>query len=173
MLENNIRCNTNCNTFLPTHFLNEILSMKTNFDFIPMYAVPLLCGVASFIAVYSETVRSSVFKFILSVPITVLFWRIQIEMQFSIRSLNWIFPGYGKPSAGGSFAKFILLCSLTFFIFVGIICGVILSGRKIPNHNQKILFLIQNSVVSIICIGIVAGIAVLNNIMPMYHYVYG
>ena len=159
--------------FLPVHFLNEILSLKTDLVFIPMYAVPLLCGVASFIAVYSETVRASVLKFILSVPITVLFWRVQIEMQFSIRALNWVLPGYGKPSAGGNFASFILLCSLAFFVFVGVIFGIIFSREKLTERKQKILFLIQNSVVSFICIGIAAGIAILNNIMPEYHYVYG
>lgn len=157
--------------FLPAHFLNEILLLKMDFVFIPMFAVPLLCGVASFIAVYSETFKSSVFKSILSVPITVLFWKIQIEMQFSIRALNWFLPEYGDPSAGGNFANFGILCSLAFFIFVGIICGVILSKRKFT--DQKIIFLIQNSVVSFMCIGIVICIAVLNNIMPMYHYVYG
>lgn len=152
--------------FLPAHFLNEMLSYKLSV--IPMTVVPALLGLASCMAVYSDTGKAALVKWLLSVPVTIVFWYCQIQMQFSLRTLNWMLPGYGKPSAGDNFAGFLLLRTLAAAVLIGLTAGALLSGRL-----PRWCIYLKYSLVPLLCAGILISIAVLHSIMPPYHPVYG
>lgn len=138
-----------------------------------MVVIPAISAFITGLSVYSTTLRQAFAKIILSVPFTVLFWYLQIEMEFSIRSINWIIPDYGKSSAGGNFANFVILCSLAFSGFLSLLIFMILSYEKIPEKIQTVLLNLQKYLALPLCIAVIVLIIVLNNIMPMYNPIYG
>lgn len=159
--------------FLPVHFLNEIVLLKTDYVMIPMIIIPLTVALFTGLSVYSQTLKQAFVKIILSIPFTVLFWYVQIKIKFSIRAINWIIPGYGEPSAGGNFANFIILCSLAFCGFIALVIFTILSAVNISKKKQTALLNLQKYITLPLCILVIAVIVVLNNIMPMYNPLYG
>lgn len=154
--------------FLPAHFLNEMLSYRL-FS-VSMYVVLILVGFAACLAAYSSTWKAALVKWLLSVPVTVVFWHCQIQMQFSLRGLNWTYPGYGTPSAGGNFSGFGLLCTLAGALLTGLAAGTALSRKE---TMPKWFLILKYSLVPALCAGILISIAVLHSIMPPYHPVYG
>ncbi len=159
--------------FLPVHFLNEIVLLKTDYVMISMIIIPLTVALFTGLSVYSQTLKQAFVKIILSIPFTVLFWYVQIKIKFSIRALNWIIPGYGESSAGGNFANFITLCSLAFCEFIALVIFTILSTVNLSEKRQTVLLNLQKYITLPLCILVIAVIVVLNNIMPMYNPLYG
>lgn len=158
---------------LPVHFLNVIVSMKTDYVMIPFAVIPIISALFTGLSVYSKSLKQAFVKIILSVPFTVLFWYVQIKIEFSLRALNWIYPGYGKSSAGGNFADFIILCSLAVCGFIAIVIFTVMSAVNISEKKQIVLLNLQKYLVLPVCIAVIAVIIVLNNIMPMYNSLYG
>lgn len=154
---------------LPVHFLNEIVSMKTDYVMIPFAIIPIISALFTGLSVYSKSLKQAFSKIFLSIPFTILFWYVQIQIQFSLRALNWIYPGYGKSSAGGNFANFIILCSLTFCGFIALVIFTIISAVNISEKKQTVLLNLQKYLALPVCIIVVAVIIVLNNVMPMYN----
>lgn len=154
--------------FLPAHFLNEMLSYNIMPVVISLIIIPVFVGILSCIAIYSEKTLHSFSKLALSVPVTILFWYVQIKIQFSVRSLNWIFPGHGDSSAGGLFFGFGMLISLAFFAFIGDIYGIALNCKRITQQEKKKLLTVQNTLIPALCAGIIIAIAALNAVMPPY-----
>ena len=159
--------------FLPVHFLNEIVLLKLDYVIIPMVIIPVIFAFFTGLSLYSRTIKQAFAKIILSVPFTVLFWYLQIKIKFSIRALNWIIPNYGKSSAGGNFANFIILCSLALFEFVALLIFMTFSIAELPEKIHAVLINLQKYLVLPLCILVIAVIVVLNNIMPMYNPIYG
>lgn len=153
---------------LPAHFLNAIVLLKTDYVMIPFAVIPVISAILTGLSVYSKSLKQAFAKIFLSVPFTVLFWYVQIQIQFSLRSLNWIYPGYGKSSAGGNFADFMILCSLAFCGFIALIIFTVLSAVNISEKKQAVLLNLQKYIALPICIAVIAVIIVLNNIMPIY-----
>ncbi len=158
---------------LPVHFLNEILLIKLDNVIVPMVIIPAISAFITGLSVYSTILKQAFAKIILSVPFTILFWYLQIEMKFSIRLLNRIIPNYEESSAGGNFAKFVILCSLAFSGFLVLVIFTVLSCVNIPDKIQAVLLNLQKYLTLPLCIAVIAIIIVFNNIMPMYNPIYG
>lgn len=158
---------------LPVHFLNVIVLLKTDYIMIPFAIIPIISALFTGLSIYSKSLKQALAKIFLSIPFTVLFWYVQIKIEFSLRALNWIYPGYGKSSAGGNFADFVILCSLAFCGFIALVVFTILSAVKIPEKKQSILLRLQKYIALPVCIAVIAVIIVLNNIMPIYNPLYG
>lgn len=158
---------------LPVHFLNVIVLLKTDYVMIPFVVIPIISALFMGLSVYSKSLKQAFAKIILSIPFTVLFWYVQIKIRFSLRALNWIYPGYGKSSVGGNFADFIILCSLAFCGFIALIIFTTLSAVNLSEKKQTVLFNLQKYLALPVCIAVIAVIIVLNNIMPMYNPLYG
>lgn len=158
---------------LPVHFLNVIVLLKTDYVMIPFAVIPVISALFTGLSVYSKSLKQALAKIFLSIPFTVLFWYVQIKIEFSLRALNWIYPSYGKSSAGGNFADFVILCSLAFCGFIALVVFTILSAVKIPEKKQSTLLSLQKYIALPVCIAVIAVIIVLNNIMPIYNPLYG
>lgn len=134
-------------------------------------AVPLwVIAIASFIhgmALFSDTIVQALTKWIFSIPLTFGFWYYFGKIRFYFRALNWVFPGYGDQSAGGSMATAFLLAVMAFFFFLTGITSILCSCILKP---PKTFSIIQHIVCTTTCIGIVITILILDSIMPQYLY---
>lgn len=149
--------------FLPIHFLSVIVLLKIDYIMIPFAVIPIISAFFTGLSVYSKSLKQAFSKIILSIPITVLFWYLQIKIKFSVRALNWIIPNYGESSAGGNFANFLILCSLAFCGFIAIVISAILSVGNLSEKKQTLLFNLQKYLVLPVCIAVIAVIIVLHN----------
>lgn len=158
---------------LPVHFLNAIVLLKTDYVMIPFAVIPVISALFTGLSVYSKSLKQAFAKIFLSIPFTILFWYVQIQIQFSLRALNWIYSGYGKSSAGENFADFIILCSLAFCGFIALVIFTVLSADNLSEKKQTVLLNLQKYLALPVCIVVIAMIIVLNDIMPMYNPLYG
>lgn len=155
--------------FNPSHILITALSLKNMY--VALAAI-LLCGVMSFFAVLSESVGQAVLKWLISLPISVVFWIFLVKIQFSLRILNWTVQDYGKSSAGDRmFFMFLLLIHLGAVVCaLGTGCGL----SKSVKSEKKLEFV---SIIKKICgaavVVIAAAILLLDMAMPAYTPVYG
>ena len=157
--------------YIPAHFLNMLLSYTTDSE-ISLFIVPVFLGVLSSIAVFSNSKVEALFKCVFSIPVAIIFWLFMVDIEFTIRALNWVFPDYGNPSAGGNFAGFIVLSITSILNFFSIVIGL-LSSHKLKNEKIDKGFYLLKGICSIICIAILLSILVLNFIMPQYSPVRG
>ena len=110
--------------FVPTIFFADIISWKTNiWEFAYLGFMAILYGVM----LIGRSKVEFVCKWALSLPLSYLiinwFWK----TDFAVRSLNWVFPGYGRSSAGGGFAGTVLM-----FYFLAF-CAIALVGALLIN----------------------------------------
>lgn len=152
--------------FVPITFLADIISWIDD-RLICTLLVIILSASFYGTALVSASKRQFMLKWLLSVPVTIVLWHYFIQTNFSIRSLNWIFPGYGSPSAGGKFAS-------TFLLFLQFGCcfitwGIALAFSRVKGRKcQNCIEILQKAVCSIICIGIVITVVVLESVFPPY-----
>lgn len=157
--------------FMPAFFINDLLSYKDETGIFTLFIIPVFLGICSCIAVLSGLKREAVLKCLISLPFSVIMWLYLINIEFGIRSLNWVYPDYGESSAGGNFAGFIRLCIHIIAESIGIAVGFFISNKKLKDN--KALFIIQKIICSVICVGIIIAVLLLNVIMPQYNPVYG
>lgn len=159
--------------FFPSHFLITALSLKTTVGV--AFAVIFLCGAMSFFAVLSESVGQAGLKWLISLPITVVFWIFLVKIQFSLRILNWTERDYGTSGAGDS--MFFMFLLLTHLVTVGcaLVIGLGISGASKSVKSEKILRVV--STIKKVCgaavVVIAAAILLLDMAMPAYRPVYG
>lgn len=159
--------------FLPSHFLITAISLKTAVGV--AFAVILLCGAMSFFMVLSESVGQAGLKWLISLPITVVFWIFLVKIQFSLRILNWTVRDYGTSGAGDS--MFFMFLLFTHLVTVGcaLLIGLCMSGASKHVKSEKTLRTV--STIKIICgvtvVVIAAAILLLDMAMPAYRPVYG
>lgn len=152
--------------YLPAHFLNMLLLYSIDVGIIiSLFIVPVFIGGLSSIAVCSSSKVEALFKWVFSIPVSIVFWLLMVNMEFRIRALNWIFPDYGASSAGGNFVEFIILSITSAFILLSIIIGILMSCKK---EEERIY--LYKQICSIICGAILLSILILNFIMPQYTY---
>lgn len=85
--------------FFPVHILfNALFYMFDNYH-IEFFAL-FICSVLSFFVILSDSVKCAGLKWLLSLPIT-LVWIMDLRIsQFNIRILNWLMPDFGEPNMG-------------------------------------------------------------------------
>lgn len=159
--------------YTPAFFLTDLLLLKLEDGRIAIYIIPIFLGVCSFIVIFSSSKKEAVFKWLFSIPITIILWLWIVNMDFSIRALNWVIPFYGEPSGGGNAAGFFLLVTFSIVIFICILIGIFSSNIINSSKLKIVIFILQKVLCSIISIGIIVAIFVLNDIMPQYAPTYG
>lgn len=159
---------------VPVFFLDNILLWGIEEDFgITIFVIPALCGIFTGITVYSDTLVQALVKWFFSLPVTAVLWFYSVKTEFYMRSLNWVFPGYGEPSAGGGFAAMLLLFSILFFDIFAVLVGCICSAVIKPSGCKRFFPLVQKILCPIICGIILAVFLLLSIAMPRYVHVYG
>lgn len=105
--------------FVPAVFLSDIISWKTNW--LVLAYVAFMAALYGF-ALISKSKLQAFFKWLVSLPFDYLAFEYFWSTKYALRSLNWVFPGYGRQSAGGAFASmgntalFGILCISAFVI---------------------------------------------------------
>lgn len=154
--------------FLPMTFLVDIVSWKDD-QYIYTFLIIGISALFYGIALVSRSMGQFVLKWLLSLPVSATLWYYFVQTHFSIRSLNWVFPDYGKQSAGGAFASAFFMvvqfgsCFLTWCI------ACFYSGRSKDGRKSPFLDILQKAVCSSICIGIAVIVVVLERTFPSYY----
>ncbi|MGN0597158.1 MAG: hypothetical protein ACI4J1_07510 [Ruminiclostridium sp.] len=99
--------------FVPAVFLSDIIFWKT--DWLVLVYVAFMAALYGF-ALISKSRLQALFKWLASLPFAYLAFQYFWSTKYALRSLNWVFPGYGKQSAGGAFA------SMGITVLFGILC---------------------------------------------------
>ncbi len=152
--------------FFPVSFLINVLSWK-DMDILVfggMGIAALLYGVALF----SRTLGQAMLKWLISLPITVLYWIYFINTHFYVRSLNWVFPDYGQQSAGGSFASSFLLFLLAGLCFLTGLTGIVASCVPKKEKVWRRFGIIRHVVAFAACAVVVVTAIALERIFPSY-----
>jgi len=118
------------------------------------------------IALVSKNKKIWLLKWGASIPFSYFVLQYFWNTHYSIRALNWVFPDYGRDTAGGRFAG-----SALFMIFsvMCLICGIITFFIKIKNYDKfrKIQFIVTlSSAVLIVC-----TVLILEKQFPSYGYI--
>ncbi|MBQ4466291.1 MAG: hypothetical protein II916_10095 [Oscillospiraceae bacterium] len=149
---------------LPVHFLLCLLSWCVG-DVLLLVTgggALLLSGILSAAAVRSDALRYSFAKCLLSMPITVLYWWIQLTHQLHDRALGFACPDYGTPSAGGMFAGAVTLLAVLSMDGLGVLIGLLVTQEqsriRFWNGLQKTAFPVS------LCIFL--SIVILDTVMP-------
>ena len=99
--------------FTPTLYLSDIIAMKTDSLVILLPYLVVSAWIYG-LAVLGKPLRHIWIRWGLSVPLSlgcmVYFW----ETNFAIRALNWVYPEYGKPSAGSELFLLVVLMVIGF-----------------------------------------------------------
>ena len=149
--------------FVSAIFLSEIISYKNDLlSFAYILFTSLLYG----IAMISKDKKAVLTKWGLSIPFSYIIIQYFWTTNYSVKALNWIFPAYGKPSAGGSFAGFVLLLLLS---VICLICGIASASVKIKDYVffEKIQLIITSAFTLITA----AIVLFLEQQFPSYMYV--
>lgn len=150
--------------FTSAVFFIDIISNRygllASFVFIAFAAV--LYGTA----LISRSKRSWLIKWAVSIPfsfLVLLYFRIT---DYSVRSLNWVFPEYGTSSAGGMLASSFLLM---IFLAACLISGLAALFIKISDSGRlrKVLFII----ISAFAVITVCVVLILERQFPSYEYI--
>ncbi len=104
--------------FVSSLFLSEIVSYKGGFLLAFLYII-LIAGVYG-IALVSENKKTTLLKWLFSLPFSYFVFQYFWETDYAIRALNWCFPYYGEQSAGGASAGMFLvvICAVLFLVSV-------------------------------------------------------
>ncbi len=93
-------------------------------------------------ALVSRNKGSWLLKWGVSIPLSFLILQYFRITDYPVRALNWVFPGYGRPSGGGQFADLFLGI---LFTAMCLICGLVslFISRKLPDRFRKIQFAVM------------------------------
>lgn len=151
--------------FYPSWVIADILSWKTNYlPFIFILAVAVFYG----LAMLSRTWRHTFTKFGISVIAAIPVYQYFYLTNYTFRALNWVLPGYGKPSASNGFASVMLLLFLLTACFVTVVSTNVSQQKIKYDLKFKRLFRLKTVVCTIICIGIIAAILIMERRFPVY-----
>lgn len=105
--------------YVPALFIADIIEMKTDGE-LPTFAYLGLMAVLYGGALIGNSKLEFAVKWLFSLPLSYLVINYFWKTNYAIRALNWVFPYYGRPSAGSRFAAMFLM-----FVFTAS-CGITL-----------------------------------------------
>ena len=82
-------------------FLSNLILIKSTI--ISLVYIAVIGGIY-LLAMIGKNRKEVVIKWLITLPAVVGIWWLFRRCKFAIRGLNWLIPGYGRQSAGGSFA---------------------------------------------------------------------
>ena len=150
--------------YVSTIFIVNIVSGRYNFAAAVIYMV--LAAVLYGITLVSRNKKEWLLKFGASLPFSLLCLQYFRLTDYSVRALNWVFPDYGLPSAGGRFAS-----SFLFVIFsvMCLICLMVSLFIRIKDYAR--FSKIQLVITSVCVILIVSIVLILERQFPSYEYI--
>lgn len=156
--------------FVTTLFLADIISWKNDKAvFIYLIVMAVLYGV-----MISGHFVYYFIKWVISLPLSYLIINYFWITNYAVRSLNWMFPGYGKMSAGGGFALgvitvgFVIAC----FISMGIAFFLSAASLGVKAENIAVFEKIQLGLGVLLSVFIIALTVTLERKFPSYESIF-
>lgn len=138
-------------------FLSDILSFSMALTGLYIVFTAALYALAA----VGRDSRTAFIKWAVSVPFAYLVIQYFRRTDYAIRSLNWLYPGYGRQSAGGAFAALFNMLALSVLCLPGIIAG---ANAKPEVHKR--LQKIQPAVIISADIIITSAVLILESRFP-------
>ena len=126
---------------------------------------PVLAGGLTAALAKSDTVLQVIVKWLLSLPVTALFWIWMQNEQLILRAVNWVHPGYGALSAGAGFAAGGQLFILAAAHITGLLVGIAVTRRT----NDPGMWKFFRRIAYLACIVILIAFMALCLFLPAYH----
>lgn len=150
--------------YVSTIFIGDIISNKFGFAAAVVYMV--FAAVLYGFSLISGNKKEWLLKFGVSVPFSILCFLYFWLTNYSVRALNWVFPDYGLPSAGGQFAGAFLF---VIFSVMCLICLIISLFIRIKNYDRfRKIGLAATSVFAVL---IVCAVLILERQFPAYEHI--
>lgn len=160
--------------FFPVHILFNALFYKVdnyNIEFVAL----LICSTLTFFIMLSDSVKHAGYKWLLSLPFS-LIWIMYIRAsQFNIRILNWLIPEFGEPNFGSLGLAAITLIIYAFMTLIALGIGLGMSDFLAGSSSEtayKIISFIKK-ICAVISIVLAFVFLLLGMGMPQYVKVYG
>ncbi len=125
--------------FVSTMFVGELIAYHYAMAALLYFALMIVIHSLGFI---SDSNRSLLCRWITSIVSAFLFLQYFRRTYFAVRGLNWVFPGYGRASAGGGFAFLVALVCFSGCCLVGIIIVFSMKSEKYGQFRKYQLILI-------------------------------
>lgn len=151
--------------FVPAIFLSDIIFWKT--DWLGFAYIAFMAALYG-LALISKSKLLALFKWLASLPFAYLVFEYFWNTKYALRSLNWVFPGYGKQSAGGAFA------SMGLTVMFGVLCiAAFVKALFIKPRNYILFEKIQLCVCTAAAVCIVIITLFLEKQFPPYTTIFG
>ena len=144
-------------------FLSEILLIKSTVLSL-LYLV--VTGLIYLFAMISKDRKSVLIKWLLSIFCGAGEWWLFIRCEYALRALNWVIPGYGRQSAGGSFAATFQLLILSLLCMGGVVISLFVK----PKHYERFRR-IQFIICMVLMVIILAIVFILERQFPSADYI--
>jgi hypothetical protein len=154
--------------YVSTIFVSTIISYKSD---ILSFAYMVLIAVLYSFAFVSQSVKKALAKWAISIPFAYLVIQYFWSTNYSIRALNWVFPDYGKESAGGNFAGFVTLMLFIILCLVGIFVAMLVSHTFKNEETYRRFERYQLVISTISVIAIVVSVLLMERQFPSYQHI--
>ncbi len=157
--------------YVPMLFLLFALaSIPADFMIYAAIAVAAVMGICSCFAAISSSKKQALLKWLVSVPLSVLFFLLFTSTDFPTRASAYFNPSYyyyyGDNTMGNGLILMVLLFALSLAVLLGIIIGLSLSGIKMSEKAENVIFKLQSVACSAVGIVIIIFAVYLMIVMP-------
>lgn len=153
--------------FVSTIFISRIISY-TNVNAM-VYISEAVAAILYGLALISDKSSSTIFKWLFSIPLSYIVFQYFWKTEYAVRSLNWIFPGYGDTTAADNFVGFFELCFLLFCCAITMCLAFVITKTLAVSDkekNCKIFKIIQAIVCGVAAAAIIAVVIILEQQFP-------
>lgn len=156
--------------FVTTLFLADIISWKNDKAAL---AYVIFMVVLYGIMIYGHFVYYFI-KWVISLPLSYLVINYFWKTNYAVRSLNWMFPGYGKMSAGGGFAFGVITVGFVIACFISMGIAFFLSAASLNVKAEKVAVFekIQLGLGVLLSVFIIALTVALERKFPSYESIF-
>ncbi len=152
--------------FYPALTINDLLSIAISSSY-ALYPILIICSIFAGIAIYSDTKKEALLKWMFSIPINIFFMFFIWGNQFQLRALNWN-DDYGDISAGGGFAMMLLIFGALITNSFAMLIGTLFSHEIKCDSLKHKIYITQKYILTIFCVILTLAIFFIDNIMPQY-----
>lgn len=157
--------------FVTTLFLADIISWKNDKAAL---AYGIFMVVLYGVMVSGSRIAEYFIKWAISLPLSYFVINYFWKTNYAVRSLNWMFPGYGKMSAGGGFALGVMTVGFVIACLVSMGIAFFLSAASLGVKTEKIAVFekIQLCVGCLLSVFIIALTVTLERKFPSYESIF-
>lgn len=162
---------------VPTIYLSIGIVKYTDWNMIVTFLCPIMCGVLSCIAMFSDSKKKAAQKWAASVPFSAGMFFVLANSNLLARIYRAVDPSYyaeyGMGSMGEAFSGTALLFMVLIAVFIGNIIGLCCSGIKLTRNGENVFAVLHKIICPIFCVIIVSLIVCLFFVLPEAVRIYG